>query len=882
MELKNYQKAVMKNLTSYMEALNNASGIKAAWTEYWHRQDISVGFGGVPNYIDTITGVPHVCMKVPTGGGKTFMACSALKRIFDEMPAEKNKLVVWLVPSDSILTQTINNLSDVNHFYRQKLNEEFAGRVGVYTKEMLLNGQNFSPDTVREMLTICVMSYGSLRIDSKKKDVRKVYQENGNLLKFADYFHDKSMLLADTPDTAMIQVLRQMEPVVIIDESHNAQSDLSVEMMERLNPSFILDLTATPKKNSNIISYVDARELKKENMVKLPVIAYFRNDRQTVIQDAIQFRGYLERQAIEVAKNGGEYIRPIVLFQAQPKTSEDSETFDKIKQLLIEMGIPEEEIGIKTSKYDDISKQNLLSKDCKIRYIVTVNALKEGWDCPFAYILASLANKTSRVDVEQILGRILRQPYTKKHAGSLLNSSYVFTCSKDFRETIDNILLGLNNAGFSKKDFRVGASEVTEPVIDETPSGTQITVQDIIGTEEQNSTQETVSSDDDFMDINPSEIDVSIPESTLETGSDLANIAAEAQNATDEYEESFQEYESSENGFFGGEVGDMLHQYAVQEQYRDDVGAIRIPQFFVQTVPDLFGDEYELLEPEALSEGFTLEEQNAEINFELDSTQIYKFDIEDKGEAVPKYKKVKQEDRDFIKEFISSRPEEQRVNLCVDAICKQLNKNNRIAGSHLIEYVKRVIANMDSDDIATMQANIPSYAQKIKKKIEKLEEAYREKQFFKWLDSGKVVCRESYEFDSVITPSESIDAIPYSLYEAEKDDMNNFERQVLDVIASLDNVYWWHRIIERKGFRVNGFINHYPDFMVKTKKGKLLLIESKGDYLDGDDSKAKLNLGRSWQNAAGSDYRYFMVFKDKVIGNGSYTLDEFAEMIKNL
>ena len=125
-------------------------------------------------------------MKVPTGGGKTFMACSAIKRIFDEMPNDKPKVVVWLVPSDTILVQTIKTLSDVNHPYRQKLEADFAGRVGIYTKEQLLNGQNFTPDTVREMLTICILSYGSLRIDSKKKDVRKVYQENGNLLRFAE------------------------------------------------------------------------------------------------------------------------------------------------------------------------------------------------------------------------------------------------------------------------------------------------------------------------------------------------------------------------------------------------------------------------------------------------------------------------------------------------------------------------------------------------------------------------------------------------------------------------------------------------------------------------------------------------------------------------
>ena len=879
MELKIYQKKVMRNLNSYMDSLNATAGIKKAWSDYWLKQDICVGVGGVPPYVDTISGVPHVCMKVPTGGGKTYIACAALQKIFLGMPESKPKVVVWLVPSDPILLQTIRTLSDVNHDYRQRLDADFAGCVGVYTKDMLLNGQSFSPDTVREMLTIAIMSYGSLRIDSKKKDVRKVYQENGNLLKFADYFQDKDVLLADTPDTALIQVLRQMEPVVVVDESHNATSSLSVEMLERLNPSFILELTATPKKSSNIISYVDARELKKENMVKLPVIAYFRNDRQSVIQDAIQFRGYLERQAVEAEAAGGEYIRPIVLFQAQPNISEDSETFDKIKRLLIDMGIPEEEIGIKTSKVDDISRLNLMSRECRIRYIITIDALKEGWDCPFAYILASLANKTSKVDVEQILGRVLRQPYTKKHAGTLLNSSYVFTCSRDFRETIDSILAGLNNAGFSKKDFRLGNSEEELPQEPKsTPTGTQMTVEDIPAAD----IDEPVNDEDNFEDIDPSTISTSPISDEGEVAPAVANIAGTAEQTTANYEEEFTEAETNNGGYTWGELGSMLNQYEVQSQYQEEIKNLKIPQFFVQTVPDLFGDEYELLEPEALSEGFSLSGQNAEINFELDSSHIYKFDIEEEGEAVPKYKKVKQDSSEYIKNFISRYPEEKRVNMCVDTICHQLNRNNRIAAAHILEYVKRIVGAMDKDGVAAMQSNVPTYAHKIGKKIEALEDDYREEQFFKWLDSGKIICREAYAFPEVITPAQAIDAIPYSLYESEKDDMNQFERHVLDVIISLNNVRWWHRVIDRKGFRLNGFINHYPDFIVMTKKGNIILVESKGDYLDGDDSKTKLSLGRAWQAAAGGRYRYFMVFKDKEIGKGSYKLDDFIEVMKNL
>ena len=76
-------------------------------------------------------------------------------------------------------------------------------------------------------------------------------------------------------------------------------------------------------------------------------------------------------------------------------------------------GIPAEQIAIKTADINELKNADLLSPNCPIRFIITVNALKEGWDCPFAYILASLANRTSQVDVEQIVGRILRLPYTR-------------------------------------------------------------------------------------------------------------------------------------------------------------------------------------------------------------------------------------------------------------------------------------------------------------------------------------------------------------------------------------------------------------------------------------------------------------------------------------
>ena len=420
MELKSYQKNVIADLTRYLELLTEKRSTSKAYTALWNEKNVVVdgGINGMPFYQTQIPGAPEVCFKVPTGGGKTYLAASSVKPIFDSMPVARAKAVVWLVPSDAILTQTYAALSNVDHPYRQRLDMDFGSRVEVYSKTQLLNGQNFNPTTVTEQLSVFVLSYDSFR--ATKKDGRKAYQENGNLAPFQKHLTDKTLLLPDADETALIQVIRALNPVVIVDESHHAASPLSVDMLKNFNPCFVLELTATPKKKSNIISFVDAAQLKKANMVKLPVIVYNRKTQDDVFGDAISMRRKLEAQAIRDQQTTGRYIRPIVLLQAQPRSNADSTTYQKIKDHLMDAGIPASHIAIKTADKDELKGVDLKSPDCPIRYIITVNALKEGWDCPFAYILATVANRTSSVDVEQILGRVLRLPDTRKNPNNIL------------------------------------------------------------------------------------------------------------------------------------------------------------------------------------------------------------------------------------------------------------------------------------------------------------------------------------------------------------------------------------------------------------------------------------------------------------------------------
>lgn len=143
MELKKYQLQVIKDLDRFLELLIEKQNIRKAYNALWNEKGINVGIDGMPPYNPELAGVPQVCFKVPTGGGKTFLAANSLKPIFASMPHIHPKAVVWLVPSDAILSQTYKTLTDKNHDYRKKIDVDFGNKVEIYSKQQLLNGQNF-------------------------------------------------------------------------------------------------------------------------------------------------------------------------------------------------------------------------------------------------------------------------------------------------------------------------------------------------------------------------------------------------------------------------------------------------------------------------------------------------------------------------------------------------------------------------------------------------------------------------------------------------------------------------------------------------------------------------------------------------------------------
>ncbi|MHC3434963.1 DEAD/DEAH box helicase [Delftia lacustris] len=910
MELKDYQADVLTDLSAYLDTLLECKGhLPNSFAKYWQDR-------GVLNqvYKNNIKEVPHVCVKVPTAGGKTFIAVNALDRIFAafaEYNPTRPKFVVWLVPSLTILEQTVKNLSNIDHPYRQRLNDLFNGRVQVYEKADVLQGAGFNADTVKEQLSVVVMSFDSLKATNKEN--RKAFQENGYLASFIADDSEVVEPLEGTDPSALINVMRSLKPIVVVDESHNAESTLSVDMLRNLNPSFIFDLTATPRDNSNIISYVDALRLKKQNMVKLPVIVANQRSQEDVIMAALNMRRQLEEFAKKAEANGGGYIRPIVLFQAEPKTKDDTTTFEKVREILVDLNIPPEHIAIKTANVNELKGVDLLSRTCEVRYIITVNALKEGWDCPFAYVLATLANKSSVVDVTQILGRVLRMPYTRKHSVELLNLSYVFTSSSQFQSTLNQVVAGLNKAGFSKRDYR--EVDLSSIPVDPAPQADQQSLPLPVPTDPTPAQPSGDSGDAlevETSKLNPNweaqavqqathaaegEQSAGIAGTEATTGNAvIAGVEAIKAQAVEQAKQFEQQAKDATGDSSPEELKAHMNEHKIKPMFEQSVQAVKLPQFFIKVPSDggFFdaGDEWHKLAKENLLSNFVLANLDATVNFTAIEADVYAVDAQEigNGESAPAFKAVKKAEKERLNGIIRSQPPSGQITSIVGRLFSLIGKNAfyPIEDNDVKHYLTRIVQAMSHEQRADCLERDYAYVKVIKEKIQSLASDYAAKEFSNWLTIQKVKLKPTFSFPATITPSENAPAISKSLYVTEAG-VNSLEARTIRGVAELENVVWWTRNLERgKGFAINGFLNHYPDFVVLTESKNIVVIETKGDDRDNSDSKDKLRLGKIWESQAnqiahetGYRYHYMMAFDNSKI-DGANTIGEVLKLIESL
>lgn len=427
--------------------------------------------------------VPNVVFKVPTSGGKTYLAAASLASIFGRLQGSNTGFVLWIVPNEAIYTQTLKALSDRQHPYRQTLDRIAAGRVRILEKSDPLSAQDVASQ-------LCVMVLMLQSANRQTKDALKMFQDRGDVHGFFPPEGDQAAhqaLLNRIPNLdsygassatgsfwpmvkdSLGNVLRLIQPVVVMDEGHHAVSDLAYATLYGFNPSFVLELTATPKdvaastgrngrpaRPANILVEVQGIELEREGMIKMPLNLQTRQgtDWRATLAAALEQLKRLDHDAQQLRADTGRYIRPMLLAQVE-RTGSDQRDGRHIHALdvrdwLKTAGLDDAEIAIKTAETNELSNpenQDLLSPTNRVRVIITKQALQEGWDCPFAYVLCSLAASSNLSGMTQLVGRILRQPQAQKTGVAALDECYVVTHHAETAAVIGAIKAGLEGDG---------------------------------------------------------------------------------------------------------------------------------------------------------------------------------------------------------------------------------------------------------------------------------------------------------------------------------------------------------------------------------------------------------------------------------------------------
>jgi len=422
--------------------------------------------------------LPAFCLKIPTGGGKTLLATKVIDLVNGHYRRSRRGLVLWIVPTTQIYNQTLKALKDRDHPYRQQFDLSSGQRTRILEKATA-----FGPRDVAENLCVLLLMLPSA--NRRTKDTLRMFRDSSGYDRFFPPDDDPAAhagMLEEHPNldtfeqtpgfwgryiqASLGNTVRLLKPLIILDEGHKAYSAGAKATLEGFNPCMIVELSATPARGANVLVEILGRELNEEEMIKLDL--HIRNkassDWRGTLLESVEHRDRLEAAARRHEAEYGTYIRPICVVQVertgrQQRKPRYVHTDDVREYLLQHPGIAPEHIAVKTSARDELKEVDdiggLLSRECQIRFIITKQALQEGWDCPFAYILTILTNPSSRTGITQLVGRILRQPYASKTGVAMLDESYVFCFSRRGNELLQEVRKGFGLEGLQGLEGRV-------------------------------------------------------------------------------------------------------------------------------------------------------------------------------------------------------------------------------------------------------------------------------------------------------------------------------------------------------------------------------------------------------------------------------------------
>lgn len=871
MELKTYQKETLATLKRFFRDAR-ISGPKSAYETIVHEPEQKSRLSRyVSDYrsLEAVPEAPYVCLRLPTGGGKTLLAAHTVAVARDTWIEKDYPLVLWLVPTNTIRLQTVDALKNTQHAYRQALDSAFDGRVRIFD---IADFPMIRPQDLRSHTCVVVGTIQTLRVANTEG--RKVYAHHEDLESHFSAIPPNTPGLErseDGPNKGLIKfsfanLMHLHRPLMIIDEAHNAMTGLTRDLQARVNPCAIVEFTATPQLNSNILHNVTAQELKREEMIKLPIVLAEHASWQSAVSGAIASRAALAEKAL---LDTSEYIRPIVLFQAQPRDEEV--TVEVLKKHLIETEkIDDEKIAVATGDQRDLDSINLFDPKTKIEYIITVEALKEGWDCSFAYVFCSVARIRSATAVEQLLGRVLRMPYAKRRALPELNKAYAHVAEPVFAEAAKALVDKLIEMGFDDSEARENIESEQYELDDDGLFAPRDKVAPVfrqeidLTPEALESLRREAGGSVSFRSIEDGVFEVSVT-GYLSPETEASILKVVPNSARGDLVEAAKKYRAEVHAFLSpAERGETFIAPALTAYVQGE---------FVFAETDRFMEEFEwslLDSPAILTEGeFAIRESAMEFEIDLDGKKLaYSF--------------ASEQDRLALDPPVEGWDE---VNLSVwlDRQVRQIY----VPPTELLRWVRDTITYLTKirgiSISALWRAKYP-LAEKIEAKIKALRQEGRNRayQLFLFAPTSKIgISFESgfkffkdmyfdvrkhhggaFRFRKHFLGPDNVPAF------SGKEGDSGEEFQCAQMLDSLNEVEFWIRNVSQhaNSFRLPVATgNFYPDFIAKLKNGCIFVVEYKGALLAGsgvDDTNEKRAVGEKWERASDGKGLFVIIEKE--------------------
>ena len=854
--LKKYQTQTLAVLKTYLDAARIV-GAKPAFDQM---DKVGVRESRTFRPLEGLETIPYVCLRLPTGGGKTLLSAHTVKIAADAYLEREFPIVLWLVPTNTIRAQTLETLTRPGNPNYETLSAAFDGRFRVLD---IADFTQITPADLQTHACVFVATMQTLRVSNT--DGRKVYAHNENLEPHFSSVPANAAgleLIEEGDDKGQVKfsfrnLLTLHRPLVIVDEAHNNTSALSIEVLQRINSACVVEFTATPASDSNVLHSVSATELKAEEMIKLPIRLTEHKGWEDAVRDSI-----LTRQRLyDLAAEDADYIRPIILFQAEEKGREITKEV-LLKHLVEQEKIPRDKIAVVTGDQKELDGINLFARDCSIDFVITVEALKEGWDCSFAYVFCSVATVHSKKDVEQILGRVLRMPYAKRRKEADLNRAYAHVSRASWPNAVKQLHDRLVDMGFEDSEADGFIETVPDlgltggagsPLFAVAPPPTVVNLPEDLSA----------------FALSPEEKAVVTIEKT-EHGSRVTFTGAVDEATISRVVAALKSPEARENLELEGKRHRAIWKIHTSPAERGE-------KFLAPQLCFKFDGALELAEQDAFLDvnGWCLLDYPtglSEAEFRLTESGVqWEVDLSAAGKLTEKaIGEAEQYNLDLVD-----------TGWTENELCRWLERKARqpdIVQSVLLEFVRRALSYLVEKRALPLTALVRwkfILAKVLTQKINQYRQQASTDRYQATLFGKSAAVETSFNFSFDFTPT---GYAPHWLYAGHP---YQFQKHYYESIGELKNkgeeyecakaldmtgkVKHWVRNLERRGFWLPlAKSKFYPDFVAELTDGRILVLEHKGEvYATNDDSKEKCNVGELWEEKSNGNAIFLMSVFEK-------------------